>query len=390
MATAAARRGGQVMLHAYRSHVGRSSATVYDGAAVGQRLLLALLVLIGLDAPEARAITVPSGFRLEVFAEKLGGARGLAVDPSGVLLVSVPSKGRVVAVPNRGRHVLLLADLELPHGLAFRRGSLYVAETGRIVRYRYDAATLRAVEPTVVVGGLPPGAHHWTRSIAFGPDDKLYVAVGSSCDVCEERDPRRAAIIQYAADGSGERLFARGLRNPVGLGFHPTTRALWTTVNERDWPDGGAPPDYVTEVRAGASYGWPHCFAERRIWRPDPTWAGLRDCRAGTLPTLELPPHSAPLGLAFYTGAEFPRDYAGDLFVALHGSRTGLPAAGYKIVRVRLRGGRVVGVEDFASGWRRGDHVIGRPVDLVVGGDGSLYVSDDHGDRIYRVSYGRR
>ena len=236
--------------------------------------ILALLVFAGLGASQARAITVPAGFHLEVFAENLGGARGLALDPSGVLLVSVPSKGRVVAVPSRGRHVLLLADLELPHGLAFRRGSLYVAETGRIVRYRYDATMLTAVDPVVVVRGLPPGAHHWTRAIVFGPDDKLYVAIGSSCDVCEERDPRRAAIVRYEADGSGERLFARGLRNPVGLGFHPTTRALWTTVNERDWPGGGAPPDYVTEVRAGAAYGWPHCFAERRVWRPDPTWAG--------------------------------------------------------------------------------------------------------------------
>ena len=208
--------------------------------------------------------------------------------------------------------------------------------------------------------------------------------------MCEERDSRRAAIVRYGADGSGEQLFARGLRNPVGLGFHPTTGALWTTVNERDWPGGGAPPDYVTEVRSGATYGWPYCFAERRVWRPDPTWVRPRECRGATLPTVELVPHSAPLGLAFYTGAQFPREYAGDLFVALHGSRAGLSPAGYKIARVRFRDGHVAAVEDFAGGWRQGDRIIGRPVDLVVGRDGSLYVSDDHGDRIYRVSYGRR
>lgn len=355
-----------------------------------RRGLLALLVFSGLGVTEARAITVPAGFHLEVFAEKLGGARGLTLDPRGVLLVSVPSKGRIVAVPSRGRHVVLLGDLERPHGLAFRRGALYVAETGRIVRYRYDASALTAVDPSVVVRGLPPGAHHWTRTIVFGPDDKLYVAVGSSCDVCEERDPRRAAIVRYEPDGAGERVFARGLRNPVGLGFHPATRALWTTVNERDWPGGGAPPDYITEVRAGGVYGWPQCFAERRVWRPDPTWTGPRDCRRATLPTVELPAHAAPLGLVFYTGQQFPRAYVGDLLVALHGSRAGLPPAGYKIVRVRFHGGRVAGVEDFAAGWRSGDRIIGRPVDLVVGRDGSLYVSDDHGDRIYRVSYGRR
>ena len=357
---------------------------------VVQPLLVALLVLLGLGAAEARAITVPAGFRVDVVAENLGGARGLALDPSGLLIVSVPAKGRVLAIPAGGAPVTLVADLELPHGLAFRRGHLYVAETGRIVRYRYQRTPPRALEPSVVVRGLPHSAHHWTRSIAFGPDDKLYVAIGSSCDVCEERDPRRAAIVRYEADGSGERLFARGLRNPVGLSFHPRTGVLWTTVNERDWPGGGAPPDYVTEVRAGATYGWPRCFAERRVWRPDPTWTGPQECRGATLPTVELVPHSAPLGLAFYTGAQFPREYAGNLLVALHGSRAGLPAAGYTIARVRFRDGRVAGVEDFAGGWRQGDRIVGRPVDLVVGRDGSLYVSDDHGDRIYRVSYGPR
>lgn len=351
---------------------------------------VALLVCIGLGVAEASDIIVPAGFRLEVFARDLGGARALALDPNGVVVVSVPAKGRVVAVPARGTSVTLVTDLDLPHGIAFRHGHLYVAETGRIVRYRYQSASRKAVEPSVVVSGLPHGAHHWTRSIAFGPDDKLYVAIGSSCDVCEERDRRRAAIVRYDADGSGEELVAAGLRNPVGLAFHPTTRALWTTVNERDWPGGGAPPDYVTEVRPRAVYGWPQCFAERGVWRPDPTWTGPRDCLGATLPTFELAPHSAPLGLAFYTGAQFPREYAGDLFVALHGSRAGLPAAGYKIARVRLRDRQVTGVEDFAVGWRQGERVVGRPVDLVVGRDGSLYVSDDHGDRVYRVSYGSR
>lgn len=345
-------------------------------------------MFIGLGGAEAGEITVPAGFRLEVFAENVGGARALALDPDGVLLVSIPSKGRVVALPDRkGRAaapVTILQDLDLPHGLAFRRGDLYVAETGRVVRYRYHA--LRTAEPAVVVPGLPHGAHHWTRSIIFGPDDRLYVAIGSSCDVCQERDPRRAAIVRYNADGSGEELFATGLRNPVGLAVHPTTKILWTTVNERDWPGGGAPADYVTEVRRGAAYGWPHCFAERRTFLRDPTY-GRAACQALTLPTLELAPHSAPLGLVFYGGTQFPSDYVGNLFVALHGSRAGLRPAGYRIARVQLRDGRAVSVEDFSSGWRHGDRVLGRPVDLVVGRDGSLYVSDDHADRIYRVRY---
>jgi glucose/arabinose dehydrogenase len=347
-------------------------------------------------AADAQEITVPPGFRIAVFAEKLGGARALAVDPAGVLLASVTAQGRIVALPDRrgsGRAtdvVTVVKDLELPHGVAFRRGYLYVAETGRIVRYRYDSATHAAAEPTVVVAGLPHGAHHWTRSIAFGGDGKLYVAIGSSCDICREGDARRAAIVRYNADGSGEERYASGLRNPVGLAFHPRTGSLWTTVNERDWAGGAAPPDYVTEVRRGANYGWPECFAEGGTLRRDPTFAGAGDCRATTLPSLELPPHAAPLGLTFYTRAQFPPEYVGNLFVALHGSRSGLAPAGYKIARVRFRDGRPTGVQDFSRGWLHGDRILGRPVDLAVGRDGSLYVSDDHSDRIHRVTYAPR
>jgi glucose/arabinose dehydrogenase len=377
-----------------------------DGAAAGRAVpaagsrsrrrggpILAIVALLGLGAAEAPRIVVPAGFRIEVFAHHLGGARGLAFDPAGVLLVSIPSTGRVVALPDRaaaGRAtevVTVLADLDLPHGLAFRHGDLYVAETSRIVRYRYDARRLAALDPTVVVSGLPERTHHWTRTIAVGPDDRLYVAIGSSCDVCRERDPRRAAIVRYDADGSGEQVVATGLRNPVGLMFHTTTRALWTTVNERDWPTGGAPPDYVTEIRPGAAYGWPRCFAQGRVFRLDPTLTGPGDCRAMTLPTVELAPHAAPLGLAFYTRAQFPAEYVGDLFVALHGSRLGLVPSGYAIARVRFRDGRPTAVEDFSTGWRDGERIVGRPVDLAVGRDGSLYVSDDHGDRIHRVTY---
>jgi glucose/arabinose dehydrogenase len=358
--------------------------------------LAALFVLLSFGLADAQEITVPAGFRIEVFADKLGGARALAVDPRGVLFVSIAAQGRIVALPDRpgrGRAtevVTVVRDLDLPHGMAFRRGYLYVAETGRIVRYRYHAATQTAGEPSVVVAGLPHGAHHWTRSIAFGRDGKLYVAVGSSCDICRERDPRRAAIVRYNADGSGEERFAGGLRNPVGLAFHPTTGVLWTTVNERDWAGGAAPPDYVTEVRRGATYGWPECFAEHGALQRDPTLGGVADCGGVTPPSLELAAHAAPLGLAFYTRAQFPREYVGDLFVALHGSRLGLAPAGYRIARVRFRGGRPAAVEDFSSGWRQGERIVGRPVDLAVGGDGSLYVSDDHGDRIHRVTYAPR
>ena len=353
-------------------------------------------MLLGFGLADAQEITVPSGFRIDVFAEKLGGARALAVDPTGVLFVSIPGQGRVVALSDRRGlghatdMVTVVSDLDLPHGMAFHRGYLFVAETGRIVRYRYHAATQTAVEPSVVVAGLPDRAHHWTRAIAFGRDGKLYVAIGSSCDICREEDRRRAAIVRYNADGSGEERFAAGLRNPVGLAFHPITGSLWTAVNERDWPGGAAPPDYVTEVHRGATYGWPDCFADRGALRPDPTFGRDADCRGVTLPTVPLTPHAAPLGVAFYTGTQFPAQYVGDLFVALHGSRLSLAPSGYSIARVRFRGGRPIAMEDFSTGWRQGDRIIGRPVDLAVGRDGSLYVSDDHGDRIHRVTWAPR
>jgi len=326
-------------------------------------------------------IVVPPGFRAEVFADGLGAPRALAVDPAGVLLVSLSGAGRVVAlVPAAAgppRVVTVAAGLQLPHGLAFRDGDLYVAETGRVLRFRYDARTRLADTPVSVVPDLPAGAHHWTRSIAFGPDGRLYVAIGSSCDVCREADARRAAILSYAADGSDARSVATGLRNPVGVAFHPATGVLWTTVNERDWRGGGAPPDFVTAVPAGAAFGWPDCYALSGAFRSDPELPAPRPCRGLTAPTLELPPHSAPLGLAFHRGR---------LFVALHGSRAELPAAGYKVLRVRIDARGRARAEDFATGWRDGARVWGRPVDVAAGGDGALYVSDDHGGRVVRIS----
>jgi glucose/arabinose dehydrogenase len=346
---------------------------------VGAGLLLGALAARAVGG-EPAPLTVPPGFRAEVLAERLGAPRALAVDPAGVVLASLSSAGRVVAlvpVPDGRTEVVTVASgLQLPHGLAFRHGDLYVAETGRVLRFRYDTRTRLAQAPVTVVPDLPAGAHHWTRSIAFGPDGRLYVAIGSSCDICREADARRAAIASYAADGSDARIVATGLRNPVGLAFHPATGQLWTAVNERDWRAGGAPPDYITAVPAGAAFGWPDCYARDGAFRPDPELSEPRPCHGLTLPTLELPPHSAPLGMAFHRGS---------LFVALHGSRPELPAAGYTVLRVSWDARGRAHTQDFATGWRDGARVWGRPVDVVAAGD-ALYVSDDHGGRVVRIT----
>jgi glucose/arabinose dehydrogenase len=359
------------------------------------RFIVAVLGALGASvatAAEPPPVALVPGFRIELVAEGLGAPRMLAVDSSGTLLVSIPSQGRIVALPPAPRSpqlrspVTVVEGLRLPHGLAVRDGHLWVAETGRVLRFRYDVTTYRAAEPVAIIPDLPAGAHHWTRSIAFGPDGRLYVAIGSSCDICREADRRRAAIVSYAPDGSSERLVGRGLRNPVGLAFDPTTGALWTTVNERDWRNGGAPPDFLALVREGANYGWPDCYAQGGAVAPDPEFRGAGDCRDLTLPSVELAPHAAPLGLAFYTGTKFPAAYRGSLFVALHGSRAELAPAGYKIVRIVSTASRRPRVEDFATRWRTGDRVWGRPVDVLVGRDGALYVSDDHGGRVLRIT----
>jgi glucose/arabinose dehydrogenase len=365
------------------------------GGALAAIVVAGLLQESGPPSDPPPPINLPPGFRADVFAAGLGQPRALTVDPAGTLIVSIPSHGKVVALIDRGagrsvRTVTVAEGLHLPHGLAFRHGDLYVAETGRILRFRYDVKTLAARDPVVVVADLPAGAHHWTRGIAFGPDGAFYVSVGSSCDICREADRRRASIVGYKPDGSGERLFATGLRNPVGLAFHPRSGVLWTTVNERDWRRGGAPPDYVTEVYQGGAYGWPDCYAERGMFVGDPELKDRHDCHGLTLPTFEVAAHSAPLGLAFYSGTAFPAPYRESLFVAMHGSRPELPSAGYKLVRVVFRDGRPVDIEDFATGWRRDGRVWGRPVDTVADHDGALYVSDDYGGRIIRIGFRAR
>jgi glucose/arabinose dehydrogenase len=364
---------------------------------VNPRLAIAIVGLVSVvtgawrvaDGDEPR-IVLPPGFRSEVFASGLGSPRFMVEDPAGTLLVSVPRQSRVLALPDRdgdGRadQVVTVADgLASPHGLAFREGALYVAETGKVLRLRYDPAALRASAPAVVVPNLPPGGGHWTRTVVFGPDGHMYVSVGSSCNVCQEQDARRAAVLRYRADGSGETLFATGLRNAVGLAFHPATGALWATVNERDWRGDDLPPDYVTEVKAGGFYGWPDCYVAGGRAVPDAR--GAR-CDQVTPPTLEIQAHSAPLGLAFYTGSRFPEEYRGDLFVAYQGSWNRSVPTGYKVVRIRFREGRAVSVEDFATGWLADGRVSGRPVDVLAGRDGALYVSDQGAGRIYRITY---
>ena len=242
------------------------------------------------EAQGGPKLKVPPGFAIDVFANKVGSVRFMAVDPSGTLLVSEPSAGRVLALPDKNADgkadsvQTVVTGLDQPHGLAFHEGGLYIAETSRVQRFAYDPATMKATQPTVLAR-LPSGGGHWTRTVVFGPDGLMYVSVGSSCNVCRESDKRRAAVLRFNADGSGETIFASGLRNAVGLAFHPTTGVLWATVNERDWRGDDVPPDYVTEIREGAAHGWPDCMTVRGRVITNTSFAKGATCDKVTPPT---------------------------------------------------------------------------------------------------------
>ena len=348
------------------------------------------------QALDGQTLTLPAGFAIAVYAEQLPGVRLMALGPEGDVYATLTEAGRVVRLRDSDHNggadsVAVVADgLNLPHGLAFRGDTLYVAENHRVVRFDRPG-----VNPTVVVANLPSDGGHFTRTILFSRDH-LFVSVGSSCNLCDEQDPRRAAVVRYDLDGSGERLFATGLRNSVGLTLHPETGEIWATNNDRDNLGDNVPPDRVNVLREGGFYGWPFCYLPNQ---PNPEYQRTSGrCAEAIGPAVTLPAHTAPLGLRFYTGQMFPPEYRGDVLIALHGSWNRTVPIGYEVVRVDMENGRPVGEpQPFVSGWLESRRMAiggvagrgwGRPVDALVLEDGSLLISDDEGGRIYRVTHG--
>lgn len=326
-----------------------------------------------------RRLRVPAGFRIAVFAI-LPGVRFGTVAPDGRLVVSQMREGRVVALDAEGRAAVLASGLRLPHGVAYRNGVLYVAETGRIDRVPQPG------EVVPIVTDLPTGSGHVTRTIGFGPDGGLYVSVGSSCNVCEERDPRRAAILRFNPDGTHPEIFASGLRNAVGFAWHPGPGAMWAVVNGRDWLGDDLPPEILVKVVRGGFYGWPYCYGNGIL---DPELGRPERCREMIRPALEMQAHSAPLGMAFSRGTSFPSRYQDGAFAAFHGSWNRSVPTGYKLVYIPFANGAPAGpAEDFVAGWLQPDGTAwGRPVDPIIGSDGRLYLTDDASGAIYRIWY---
>ncbi|MFZ0361691.1 MAG: PQQ-dependent sugar dehydrogenase [Terriglobales bacterium] len=368
-------------------------------------LLLALLVHAGFAyAGKTRfdlaQLKAPPGFHISVFAQDVDGARMMIFTPGGVLLVSEAGEGKVVAlldskhVGKADKTVTVLQGLNEPHGLAFFEGKLYVAENDKVRRYDWDEANLRATNPQKLAD-LPTGGGHSTRSIVFH-GGKMYVSAGSSCNVCIEKDPRRATVMEFNPDGSGQKIFAKGLRNAVGLAVNPKTDTVWVTVNGRDWLGDDLPPETIYDLgKDGGDAGWPYCYGDR-VPDQDFTKPGDGRCNNVLEPKVQMQAHSAPLGLGFYAGSQFPAEYRNNIFVAFHGSWNRDVPTGYKVVRVKLDDkGQPVGVaEDFITGWlapgeTKKGRWMGRPVGIVFGSDGAMYLSDDAGGVVYRITYGK-
>lgn len=351
-------------------------------------------------APEPETVeqrfAVAPGYRVALFADGIQNARFLRFSPAGSLVVSQPRLGRLLRLEadrnGDGRadgHRVLVDGLDRPHGFDFAQGSLFVAEGGAVARIAYEESgpdTLRTVgEPTRIVSGLPEGENHWTRTLRIGPDGQLYLTLGSSCNACIEKDPRRAAMLRYAIDGSGEEIYASGLRNSVGFDWRPGTDELYATDNGRDLLGDDIPPCELDRIERGGFYGWPYAWGMNQ---PDPQFGAGQPARirASLPPVHAFGAHQAPLGITFLRHPSQAAALRGAALVALHGSWNRSELSGYKVVSLRWDEAGRISQRDFLTGFLTGDDVIGRPVDVAEGPDGAIYVSDDYAGAIYRIT----
>ena len=358
-------------------------------------LLLVPVLACGAAKPHLDRIKLPPGFSIAVYSQAVPGARSLAQSPKGIVYVGTRGEGKVYALVDkdkdgRAEQVFTVASgLSSPNGVAWRDGSLYVAEISRILRFDHiDDHLADPPRPVVVTDAYPRDGHHGWKFIRFGPDGKLYVPVGAPCNICEPTDPIYASLtrIDPIASKIGKpEIVARGIRNTVGFDWQPGTGVLWFTDNGRDMMGDDMPPDELNRApRAGLHFGFPFCHAGRF---PDPELGGKHPCSQFVPPAIALGPHVAALGMRFYTGTMFPPRYRGQIFIAEHGSWNRSDPIGYRLTMVRVEGDRAVSYEPFAEGWLGRLGVSGRPVDVEVMPDGALLVSDDYAGAVYRITW---
>ncbi len=361
-------------------------------------IMAGVLILFSLPAFAAdlplQLIKLPPGFKIEIYADGIENARQMTLGQNGTVFVGNRSQDKVYALVDQDhdgkaeQKFVVAEGLTAPNGVAFKGGSLYVAEINRITRYDNIESQLAAPpKPVVVNESLPQDTWHGWKYIAFGPDGKLYVPLGMPCNVCEKEDPRYGTIMQLDPSGGPFNIFAKGVRNTVGFDWDPLTKELWFTDNGRDELGDNIPPDELNHApQTGMNFGFPYCHGKNIS---DPEFGQKHACSEFTVAAQELGPHVASLGMKFYTGKTFPADFQNQIFIAEHGSWNRSAKIGYRITLVTLDQDRKTptSYKVFAEGWKVGEKVWGRPVDLLNLPDGSFLVSDDFAGVIYRISY---
>lgn len=372
------------------------------------RYSLLLLVFVGLgivsatcknkalkktEDPRLADIKLPPGFHISIYAE-VENARSLALGDKGTVFVGNRSKDNVYALVDADKDGVaekkytIATGMNTPNGVAFHKGSLYIAEIDKVYRIDNIEQNLQNPgKPVLVSSNFPSDKHHGWKYIAFGPDDKLYVPVGAPCNICNdaEKDKRYASITRMNPDGSEFEVYAHGIRNTVGFAWHPQTNALWFTENGRDMMGDNIPGDELnTAPQKDMHFGYPYCHQGDT---KDPEFGAGRECSEFTAPVAVLAPHTAALGMKFYTGNMFPAEYKNQVFIAEHGSWNRSEPIGYRVMLVKLNGDKSVSYEPFAQGWLKDGKAWGRPVDVLQLKDGSLLVSDDFANVVYRITY---
>ncbi len=365
------------------------------------------------EPPAQLALQLPAGFEVSIYAKLTVAPRMMAFSPDGDLFVTSAKSNQVLMLRDSDHNgsadlpIIIASNLNAPNGLTFVDGDLLVANQDGVVKLIKEHKQWS--KPIPFISRLATGGHT-LKTLKLGPDAHLYLNVGSSCNVCDEEDPTRATLLRYAKDGkpagalavvgrhtSLPPIWATGLRNAQGFAWHPETHVMFATNNGADMRSdlkGGPindllPPEQLSAIKAGANYGWPHCWGNASgLMTTDPNFPGPATfCQKAIPPSLLLPSHSTPIGITFLTNSHFPEEWMSDAIVALHGSWNREQLSGYKLVRIQFKQGKPTQISDFATGWLNNNRAWGRPVDVVVGPDGALYVSDDKTGYIYRIIY---
>lgn len=360
------------------------------------RITVPLFVIFGflfsitsVHALPLEKIKLPNGFKISTYSAAVPGARSMTWGKDGTLFVGSKDEGKVYAIDKTRKVHVIAKGLDSPNGVAYKDGNLYVAEIHRILEFsNIDQQLAKTPEYKVVTDKYPKEGHHGWKFIAFSPTSELMVPVGAPCNICDKSDPYNS-ITSLDLKSKEFRVIARGIRNTVGFAWHPTTKELWFTENGRDMLGDDMPPDELNRVsKEGQHFGYPYCHAGDIS---DPQFGQNKKCSDYVAPVQKLAPHTAALGMRFYTGKQFPAEYQNQIFIAEHGSWNRSQKIGYRVTMVTIdASGKAKDYKTFAEGWESNGDVWGRPVDVIVAEDGSLLVSDDKAGAVYQISYTRK